>query len=237
MFRKFKVPVHYSFDADNDDTIMAHAVAFNGSVLSGDHDMFRYTYDGHRIKIYETFDYKKGRLVLLEHSNKTSSSSPRKVILPPPATRPRMRYWSQTNTYMRGSPSPLTRDLGNLHLIVRPLRQAIYHIQNQSPVKEIFPVWDEVKQCAMWDESQVNGDDKLLSLLKEEPMTILHYFFPNLDRPEAFSEAVWHNLLWAVQAIVFELITLVYPDKYTLFDIMLDNFKPPVHKAKVSLIK
>lgn len=63
MFRKCGVPVHYSCEADNDDTLYAHAYARNAAVssfiifisrrtscglfdtvkiLSGDRDMFRY---------------------------------------------------------------------------------------------------------------------------------------------------------------------------------------------------
>ena len=65
MFRKLGVPVRYSYEADNDDTIMACAVAYNGSVLSSDRDMFRYQYDGPRVEVFSDFYLDKGKLVLV----------------------------------------------------------------------------------------------------------------------------------------------------------------------------
>ncbi len=54
MFQRCGVTVHYSFEADCDDTIVAYAVDTNAAILSADKDMFRYNRD---LPVYSTFSY------------------------------------------------------------------------------------------------------------------------------------------------------------------------------------
>ncbi len=58
MFKKEGIRVHYSLEADNDDTIVSHAYAHGAWILSQDKDMFRY---GASIKVYEGFTIMKSR--------------------------------------------------------------------------------------------------------------------------------------------------------------------------------
>lgn len=77
------------------------------------------------------------------------------------------------HSYMRGSPSALTKQTGNLHVLIRPLREAFYHLigiklencGEKGGVKEMFPYWDEETQTAKWTEDFVAPSDKLVSLL------------------------------------------------------------------------
>ena len=163
--------------------------------------------------------------ILISKRSTSARSSPRKIISPPPQTKDRMHNWSHTTVYQRGSPSPLTRDMGNLHLQLRPLRRAVYQIYNAT-VKEILPLWDMNTQKVVWDESVVTPDGELSELLQEEPQAIIKHFFPCLERPEQFTVEQWYNHLWALHAVTLELLAQAYPEKYLLFDLMMDNFKP-----------
>jgi len=187
--------------------------------------MFRYQYEGPRVEVFRDFYVEKGRLVLVPQESISARSSPRNLISPPPQTKDRMHNWSYVTTYLRGSPSLLTRDLGNLHLQLQPLRRAVYQLYNAT-VKEIFPLWDESTQKVVWDESTVTSDGELSDLLKEEPQVILKHFFPSMERPTQFTVEQWYNHLWAIHAVTLELLAQAYPEKYLLFDLMMDNFKP-----------
>jgi hypothetical protein len=44
-------------------------------------------------------------------------------------------------SYMRGVPTALVRERGNAHLLLRPVRQALYHQLGLSSILEEFPVW------------------------------------------------------------------------------------------------
>jgi hypothetical protein len=233
MFRKLGVEVRYSHEADNDDTIIAHAYAKQACILSGDHDMFRYDYDGPRISVFEDFQIKNGKLILLTHQNPTSTASRRPIISPPPQTKSKMHDWTYSRVYLRGSPSPLTRNLGNLHLMLRPLRQAVYH-QFQISVKETFPVWNGTG--VSWDESMVAPDPTLLELLSKNPLEVVKHFFTSLTRPDDFTVDDWHNHLWAVHAVVFEILVQSAEQKYTLYDLMSEYFKPTEEILRVSTV-
>jgi hypothetical protein len=119
MFKRAGVRVHYSYEADCDDTIVAYAHANGASILSQDNDMFRYTEAN--ITVYSQYSLKNGGISLKLHKNDGKMASPRKVISPPPATLENILDLSiirKSLSYLRGSPSPLTRDLGNLHITV-----------------------------------------------------------------------------------------------------------------------
>jgi hypothetical protein len=169
------VPVHYSADADNDDTLAACAHARGAAVLSGDKDFFRYTVPASGTHAHEPARYQvfsgwhehrasaaHGRapgLTLLRHEGPKPGQrrpSPRDLILPPPAVMtladdPSFGRLPVTRHYLRGAPSPLVRALGpryNEHLVARPLRTALYALKfgNLSPALVIR------EEFPVWDD-------------------------------------------------------------------------------------
>ena len=58
------------------------------------------------------------------------------------------------HSYMRGCPSALTKHTGNMHVLIRPLRQAFYALigiqlencHEKRGVLEMFPYWDPESQ-------------------------------------------------------------------------------------------
>eukprot|EP01137_Pigoraptor_chileana_P033526 Opistho-2@24529 len=158
LFRREGVDVCYSLDADNDDTLAAHAHADGADILSRDKDYFRYT--GATYRVFSDFDrsslYSSKRLELIAHPQQFAQrSSPRDLLLSPlPAYQAIPVATKGTDAlqmdatfvpvlikrrlYRRGAPSPLVRALElNPHERVRPLRRALYAL--------LFPV---VPPCA-----------------------------------------------------------------------------------------
>ena len=123
MFRRCNVPVVYSKEADNDDTIAFHAHADGAAILSGDGDFFRYKDASYMV--WADFDrtlIHQGRLVLLPHSNenKRKNTSVRELG-PPPAVnfKDDFSYLKVYSVYRRGAASPLVRLMGfNPHAVV-----------------------------------------------------------------------------------------------------------------------
>lgn len=208
LFSRCNVEVHYSLEADCDDTVAAFAHASNGAILSADRDMFRY--QGAQLEVFADFEYKNGELVLYHHTNCTPKSSRRQILSPPPKTSIRLLDFELVRVsgqYLRGSPSPLTRDMGNLHIKVRPLRQALYsHLHFDAPITEEFPVWNEERCQVEWDVQSVAPDSTYSSLLKD-PQTALKTFFPDWTKPPNVSEKNWFNHVFAAKEVVFELIS------------------------------
>ena len=60
----------------------------------------------------------------------------------------------------RGSPSPLTKRLGNLHAKARPLRQALYARMLINKVTEVYPEWDWESKQVMWVKIEVFPDKR-----------------------------------------------------------------------------
>jgi len=170
MFKRAGVRVHYSLEADCDDTIVSYAYATGAAVLSKYSDMFRYNC---KLEIYSVFNYSKGFLVLIPPKIQTRklSTSRREIISPPPATfdrNPGFIQLDHSRQYIRGSPSPLTRQFGNLHLTVRPLRQAAYHrLGVKESIKEEFPIWSESEQKVVWKLEEVSSDDRFGFSIRE----------------------------------------------------------------------
>jgi len=56
---------------------------------------------------------------------------------------PTIKRLKETNEYLKGCPSALTKYTGNLHDLVRPLRQAFYHLIGiRGSITESFVEWD-----------------------------------------------------------------------------------------------
>jgi hypothetical protein len=67
-FRMCNIPVLYSFNSDNDDSLAAHAQRDSASILSEDQDYFRYK--NTTFTIYKNFTESKKSLVLSLENDK-----------------------------------------------------------------------------------------------------------------------------------------------------------------------
>jgi len=211
IFKINGVKVHYSLEADCDDTIASYAQFYSGSILSKDKDMFRY--NNSTFDVYKNFHYRKGILCFSKHrtSKRANYISKREIIFPPPKTIDTFNSGTlfTSGIYLRGSPSPLTRKLGNLHIIFRPLRQAVYHrLGLQSCITEEFPCWDDNKKKTVWVVDSVKPDDKLDYLL-DTPEQVLKYFINDLCIPPHIDKNMWFNHIYASRVIIYELISIV----------------------------
>ena len=126
MFALQGIKVHYS-TVDNDDTIVAFAVCYDGDIVSRDSDfMF---YDKMPYRLYDQFLIKNGKLILTERTSGYREKEIRTVIEPPPPTMDKFPGLVRVFThqeYLRGTPSPLVKLHGNPHMKIVPLRQALY---------------------------------------------------------------------------------------------------------------
>jgi hypothetical protein len=95
----------------------------------------------------------------------------RKIISPPPATiesNPSLVRLNEHFEYIRGIPSALVKEKGNLHNVIKPLRQALYARKKiNQPVFEKYPDWDKDKNEVIWIEEKVNPDPALDYLLDD----------------------------------------------------------------------
>lgn len=208
MFAAEGVEVCYSVDADNDDTLASHAHHDNASVLSQDKDFLRYI--GATYTIYTEFKVsKKGLLILTKRTDMVLKPSVSMLdIKEKPATRDcNPGVTSLPASYLRGSPSPLTKQCGNLHLTIRPLRQAYYaSLGLKAGVREEFPVFRDGR--VIWDVSEnVEPDEFLIELLRD-PVAAYAYFFKKLKKPRDVSYENWSNHVYATYSIVFEMCGL-----------------------------
>jgi len=215
VFRKCGVPVNFSLDADNDDTLYSHAYHRNAAILSGDRDMLRYINPRGQLRIFSSCSMKDGEVKLESQKETHSSSSPRQILTPPPKTcshDPSFVRVKEDKLYRRGTPSPLTRYFGNFHETVRPLREALYSkLGFPAEIKEIYPVWDESGRQVLWREGITSGNPLLLALLSEEKAIEAFKYFFNIETLQKdsknFTNIVWHNHVYSMWASVFELIS------------------------------
>jgi hypothetical protein len=185
IFRKEGIPVLYSLDADNDDTLAAYAQVDGADVLSGDGDFYRYrerTYrifsDFDRIKFEATgqLDFIENTTAKVERIMNDKKDIMRDLIIPLPKcvdekiTIPCVTILQQFKLFRRGVPSPLIKELGfNPHITIKPLRRAIYnHIfkdeknediskdkTNEITIKEEFPYWSTEENKVVWTNENV----------------------------------------------------------------------------------
>jgi hypothetical protein len=139
--------------------------------------------------------------------------------------------------YKRGSPSPLTRDLGNIHLAVLPLRQAVYQrLGVKGTVHEVMPFWSEER--VKWTDDHIAPDPELSHLLDGvEPVQVVSRLFPDLDSPPAgLRPQLVHNHAWAVRAIVYELLVIASGGRPSLLDLMESDpfFSQPAVQSRPS---
>ncbi|KAJ1535003.1 Poly [ADP-ribose] polymerase 2, partial [Nowakowskiella sp. JEL0078] len=139
-------------------------------------------------------------------------------------------YTSSSNfsptSYIQGSPSPLTKILGNPYLQVRELRQALYARLDFESVTERLPYFDPETGIVVWEETVVNSDPALEHLLSRPIKAVAHFFPPSkLKKPENVSIEDWDHHLFAVHAITMEVCAasckVSWKEKKSLFDYLM----------------
>jgi hypothetical protein len=218
MFKDNGVPVHYSFEADNDDTLAFHAHADDASVLSGDADFFRYEGASYlHGKIYSKFEIRDDILHLFP-SERSRQGRPIIALRDPPATSSDsggFRDVEEKHYYLRGTPSPLI-GLGNVHTRLRPLRQAMYHAKGWSEIIEEFPERGPDGE-PVWRSETVRSDNTFAALLRNPSAAVRR--FAAATRPEGASWNDWEKHKFAERAVVAEICQQVIGG--SLFDILL----------------
>ena len=178
---------------DADDVVARLALAFNGVILSGDRDMVRYEdLDNKSTRINELFAFRKdGSLVLIPRVDFELRAEPRRadsVCLaldewrtPKPKT---VDSTAPAPRYVRGNPDSFTKAMGNLNLIARPLRQALYARLGYDTVQETFPEWDKGCNGVTWHASSVAADTSLDALL-DDPVRAFEWLTNADNNPHA----------------------------------------------------
>ncbi len=186
-------------------------------------DFFRYI--DAKYDVYRSFEIKNKKLILEKwdgNPKKIQRTSKREIITPPQLVTeaPRLISVFSSKTYRRGTGGPLVKELGNVHLIVRPLRQALYHRLNvEVGITETFPTW--VDGQVVWDEQIVFADSKFEYLL-DKPKEALQEFWNNTQKPDGVSKHDWDKHVFSFRSVVFELCVMGDGTGSTLLDLLLD---------------
>ena len=214
-FNRCGVEVLFSYEASSDDTIAALAELNKASILSGDRDFFKYL--DRTYTVYDDFLIdEEGFIKFIEHRNPTMKEEElemTKILNPPPKTLMKNTaffHWKnedKKHLYF-GCPSPLSQNY-NPYLVIRPLRQAVYHQLGIKEKTEYMVTWDKTKNEASWQITLVTSDDTYLSLL-DKPMEAVEEFFKisSLQKPVRMSERTWLNHLYSLYTVVIELCTI-----------------------------
>lgn len=151
----------------------------SASILSGDRDFVRYIgLDRHKNKIFVTFAFSHdGSIKLVPRDDfEIGDREPRRLRA---VSTSDLEAWVVTNVkinklltlqkdcFVRGNADSFTRRAGNLHMIARPLRQAVYGRLGHTSVMELIPTWDAVGCSVAWVEESVKADKELDALLDE----------------------------------------------------------------------
>ena len=226
-FRANGVKVFYSTNVDNDDAVAAFAHHNKGAIFSQDNDFFRY--NGANYPVYKAFKVNKNRLILdptIGNPKRISDISTREILDALPEvteSNPRLISVFLNSQYRRGTGSILIKELGNPHLIARPLRQALYaRLGITKPVVEIFPIWQD--NAVHWTENQVLADNKLDYYL-DNPVDAHKYMFPLTNMPSSIALEQWGKHQFSTKSIIYELCVMANPTKYTLLQLLLNAFE------------
>jgi hypothetical protein len=181
-FQSFGVKVAYPIGFDNDDALASHAQVDQAYILSGDQDFYRYRDSS--FKVFSSFEIKdkKLHLQISEPNHARVAKTPKRDLIDPPIlsdTVDLAAILCLTKTYRRGTGSPLNKLMGNPHLIVRQLRQALYHRLGITGVKEIFPTWNGAE--VEWVDELIEADATLDALL-DDPLKAVNRFFPDVEK-------------------------------------------------------
>jgi hypothetical protein len=214
LFREKGVAVHYSIEADNDDSMASWAHYNKAAILSRDRDFLRY--NDAEYKIYKEFRYNvKNNIIFIEqtHTQPKFGVSSRELIYPPPLSGTKFQEFMLIKNgdyyeYIRGNPSGLVKIFGNLHKYIRTLRQALYSkLGLNCYILEIFPDWDPENSDVIWVEEKVYADNKLDYYLYK-PFEAFNLFFSTFKKPYKVTAEEWNNHLYAMHAVVFEICSV-----------------------------
>lgn len=169
----------------------------------------------------------RGDVELIKQWRSSSDRPPRKFFETPPQTSPTAQFLytrpDGSLFFMRGCPSPLTRDEGSLFQIVQPLRQALYSKLNiTTPVCEEYPVWNTTTQKVVWIEELVAPNPELIHLLDKSKVSDA---FNRLFSPQPsgiVTKAIYHHL-YAKWITLFDLISTATGEK--LIDLLSDSIE------------
>ena len=132
---------------------------------------------------------------------------------------------------LRGSPSPLTKLLGNPHVApgLRQLRAALYSLLRLPVRRESWPERDNVTQTVVWTDLDADElrDRKWVNLLLS-PREALTAVFPNANvcgPPSEATVAQWENHCFAQRVLVYELCAFADPECFELLDLMMAHGK------------
>eukprot|EP00347_Sterkiella_histriomuscorum_P018214 403346355 len=167
MFRNLNIKIHYTV-VDKSDTLACFANHYGADILSASTDFVRYR--GLKYKIYRQFEIDKttNKLILTERKPFKHKQHPKFILKKLPTTLqqyPLLKEVFEEKKYYRGSPTNLTKYTGNLHGLLKPLRQVFYRIMNVNfEVYEIYPYWDLRNDQPAWVKEFVKpADENLLN--------------------------------------------------------------------------
>eukprot|EP00834_Sanchytrium_tribonematis_P005895 NODE_391_length_8148_cov_0.393838.p2 type:complete len:333 gc:universal NODE_391_length_8148_cov_0.393838:5036-4038(-) len=225
-FRANGIPVLYSTEVDNDDALAAFAHHQKGSILSADKDFYRYR--NSEFEVYRNFQIKEKKLHLTSSRNMPiiSGLESRNLLSKVPKMSekvPKVVELVQHCEYRRGTGSPLAKKLGNPHLQVRPLRQALYYrLGIKAAVLETLPVWRN--NGVIWTEEKILADEKLDPLL-DDPKSVINWMSPFPIQPRNVSDKDWNKHLFCLKTIALEYCVMANPEKFSLLELMLSEYK------------
>eukprot|EP01118_Nematostelium_gracile_P005651 TRINITY_DN1796_c0_g1_i5.p1 TRINITY_DN1796_c0_g1~~TRINITY_DN1796_c0_g1_i5.p1 ORF type:complete len:382 (-),score=99.52 TRINITY_DN1796_c0_g1_i5:68-1213(-) len=184
-------------------------------ILSKDESLCRYK----RFDYQHYFDFfvKNGNLILKPYTIPRNTIRDKDINDADEIPRETTRKWA---TYERfGNASPLTKELGNIHLTVRPLRQAVYaRLGITGSITEEIPVWDSKKGQVEFLVEQVKPDSKLDYLL-DDPKAAVAYFTRDLPPQRTAKSA---NHLYGLRQTIYGLICQVTDQ--LLFDLLVQDY-------------
>ena len=182
---------------DADDVVARLALAFDGVILSGDRDMVRYEdLDNKSERVNEHFAFKKdGSLVLIPRVDFELRAEPRRAdsvsLCLDEWRSPKHKTVDSAASpprFVRGNPDSFTKAMGNLNLVARPLRQALYARLGYDVVQETFPEWDKECNEVTWHTTSVAADTSLDALL-DDPVRAFEWLANADNNPHAVSAA------------------------------------------------
>lgn len=221
-FKAVGIPVYYSFESDNDDTLSAYAQRDKAAILSSDQDFFRYI--GREYEIFTDYKIRKGVLTLIPAvMNPKRSISKRELIgIPKTITHSPDLADLYKGYYREGPNTPLIKLMGNPILAARPLRQAMYHrlrLGLEDGITEIIPSW--VDGDVSWSLDVVHPDSTMDNYL-DQPKLAANLLFKDhhFVRPADVSDSAWNFHVNACYSIVCNLCAMCSGGRESLLSLL-----------------
>ena len=201
IFRECGIEVLYSL-YDCDDTIATYANVHNGVVLSSDKDYYRYT--KHSYTIYSSFEIDDNCIRFILQNPPALPREPLPLFnscYPTVPLHPTADEVWETHHYLRGVPSPYTREYGNPHGYFENVRKHLYYINGlRSAVTEEYPEYDENQNIVVWKKKMVMP--QITDIDFSKPSDIVRRFGQlNAVHPIDHKRSVW--------LVVLELVSIV----------------------------